>query len=91
MTPNKITNIVESADRKNFSLETEAAAWRRANGKCEDCGRTLIKDDRGNESEDSWQAHHEDGNPSNNEPDNCKILCFDCHSKTPSYGRANKN
>ena len=30
--------------------------------------------------------HHEDGNPSNNDRFNLKVLCVDCHSKQPRHG-----
>ncbi len=30
-------------------------------------------------------VHHENGNRNNNDPDNLKVLCVDCHSKAPMH------
>jgi 5-methylcytosine-specific restriction endonuclease McrA len=71
-----------------FSESVVDQAWANANGKCERCGRQLLKSSRGAESEFGWEAHHKtrtilgDDNLSN-----CEILCQSCHKKTRSYGR----
>lgn len=36
------------------------------------------------------QVDHIDGNPSNNEPENFRLICPNCHSQTSSYGSKNK-
>ncbi len=35
--------------------------------------------------------HHVDGNPSNNQRYNLKVLCVDCHSKQPMHGHMLRN
>lgn len=34
---------------------------------------------------------HTDGNPDNNDKINLKLLCWNCHSMTPTFGAKNKN
>ena len=34
--------------------------------------------------------HHVDGDANNNRPINLQLLCYNCHGKTPNYGRKNK-
>lgn len=73
-----------------FDLDTVVAAWRRANGRCEYCGKPLAWSARGNDyALGGWEAHHviavEYGGPDTLE--NCRILCIPCHKKTPTYGR----
>lgn len=36
------------------------------------------------------QLEHIDGNSDNNKLKNCKILCPNCHSLTPTFGALNK-
>ena len=72
-----------------FSNETVVAAFRRANGKCETCGKTLCFENRGKEGAwGAWEAHHitavERGGSDG--LSNCKILCLACHKKTKTYG-----
>jgi len=69
-------------ERIEFSNETVEKAWRRSLGYCEKCGKKLIKGNRGRDGEDYWEAHHKDGNPKNDKPENCQILCWPCHEKT---------
>lgn len=38
----------------------------------------------------SLHLDHIDGNPSNNNPNNLRLLCPNCHSQTPFYGAKNK-
>lgn len=54
--------------------------------KCENCGLT------------KWQkqtivleVHHEDGNRTNNEVSNLKLLCCNCHALTHNWRNKNKN
>jgi hypothetical protein len=70
-------------DRNEFSDETVEKAWKRSgSGYCEECGKELKKGNRGREGEGCWEAHHKDGNPKNNKPENCQILCWPCHEET---------
>jgi hypothetical protein len=34
---------------------------------------------------------HKDGNACNNVPENLMLLCWNCHSMTPTFGHKNKN
>jgi 5-methylcytosine-specific restriction endonuclease McrA len=52
-------------------------AMERADGRCESCGTPY----------GPLHLHHIDGNPANNDPANCRILCRDCHTEA---GRALK-
>lgn len=36
------------------------------------------------------QMDHIDGNSDNNEPENLRLLCPNCHSQTPTYGSKNR-
>lgn len=65
-----------------FSDEIILAAWIRANGKCENCGKNLEFKNRGRNGLGAWEAHHKDGNENNDSWSNCKILCWICHSRT---------
>lgn len=78
-----------------FSDETVLAAWRRSGGKCEctrtlcghrgRCNRLLVWDMRGKEGLGGWEAHHIDVDGPDS-PENCEILCQECHKNTQSYG-----
>ena len=53
--------------------------------KCHECGIT------------EWQGKpivfdlsHQDGDPSNNDPDNLRLICQNCHGQTDSYGGKNR-
>lgn len=48
--------------------------------KCENCGITQWR-----EMTLSFELHHVDGNPRNNNFSNLKILCPNCHSQTPNH------
>ena len=54
------------------------------NKRCEGVcgGKELLWENTGRETPDHWEAHHKDGDPSNNSPDNLLILCWGCHEKT---------
>jgi 5-methylcytosine-specific restriction endonuclease McrA len=72
----------------SFSETTVNAAWDRAGGKCETCKKQLSFDNRGREGRGKWEAHHKkaakDGGADT--LSNCKILCFECHKNTKSFG-----
>ena len=36
-------------------------------------------------------VHHEDGDATNNKPENLKLLCLNCHGLTKNFGRKNKS
>ncbi len=79
-----------------FSESVISQAWSRAGGKCQcrrithnhyyvGCNKQLVWSNRGRTGRGCWEAHHINSNG----PDtlsNCEILCFDCHSKTKSFG-----
>ena len=71
-----------SDERNEFSEETVERAWKRSGGYCEKCKEKLVKGNQGREGKGCWEAHHKDGNPKNNKPENCQILCWPCHEKT---------
>jgi 5-methylcytosine-specific restriction endonuclease McrA len=52
------------------------AALRRARGRCEACGARLPRRPDGILVA---QAHHLDGDPQNNVPENLQVACRDCH------------
>lgn len=63
---------------KNFLIEERGEL-------CEVCKRT------------EWQGekipltvHHEDGDATNNLPENLKLICWNCHGLTRNFGRKNK-
>ena len=37
------------------------------------------------------QIDHIDGDGANNEPDNVRFICPNCHSQTPNFGAKNRN
>jgi len=79
-----------------FTKEVILEAWKRSGGRCEcrrtthnhpyiRCNKDLVWDNQGREGRGKWEAHHINSNG----PDvlsNCEILCFDCHTKTRSFG-----
>ena len=54
--------------------------------KCENCGLTEWLGEPIN-----LEVHHIDGNRSNNELDNLKLLCPNCHSYTPNFRKRKQN
>ncbi|MFA5478822.1 MAG: hypothetical protein WC002_01040 [Candidatus Muiribacteriota bacterium] len=63
-----------------FSNDTIQKAWKKAGGKCEECGRSLVfthlekSGERG-----AWNTHNKTGlivGPDT--PSNCAILCWRC-------------
>lgn len=71
-----------------FSKEVIDRAWKRADGKCERCGKDLSYSNHSEGEMGAWEAHHikaqNDGG--DDRLSNCKILCLDCHKNTKSYG-----
>lgn len=68
-----------------FSEETVIKAFARASGKCESCGKQLVFENRGRDSgRGAWETHHriKISSGGSDALSNCKILCWDCHSKT---------
>ncbi len=53
--------------------------------KCEVCGI-----DSWNGKEITLHVDHVNGDPSNNHPENLRLICPNCHSQTPFLGNANK-
>ena len=73
-------------------------AWKRAGGRCE-CKRTthdhygrcykqLTWENRGREGRGAWDAHHivSVSSGGTDTLSNCEILCWDCHTKTRTFG-----
>jgi len=69
-------------ERNEFSDEIVEQAWNDAKERCENCGKKLKWENRGRKKDDWWEAHHKDGNPKNDKPENCQILCSPCHEET---------
>lgn len=77
--------------RKEFTAKTKEAAAKRANGKCEECGRRL----------QYGEAQYDHGIPlalgGQSDLDNCRCLCKSCHlAKTtkmdvPTIAKAKRN
>ena len=70
----------------SFNNETKRMAFTRANGRCQSCGKQLVFENNGRFGLGCWEAHHINSNGAD-VLSNCKILCFDCHTKTRSFGR----
>jgi len=83
--------ILRENERNEFSDETVELAWKRSGGHCEKCGKKLVKANRGRKGEGCWEAHHRDGNPKNDKPENCQILCWPCHEETKNFGKQKEN
>ena len=72
-----------------FSDEVVEAAWKNADGKCERCGKSLSKGNRGEEgARGAWEAHHKTSVAAGggNTVSNSEILCLDCHKASRTYG-----
>lgn len=77
-------------EKFDLGLLTERSAIKkyvieRDSYKCSECN---ISD--WNNKPISLHLDHMDGNPSNNMPENFRLLCPNCHSQTESYGSKNK-
>lgn len=53
--------------------------------RCDECG---IEDWQGKPI--TLQLDHKDGDPANNQLDNLHLLCPNCHTQTPTWGRKNR-
>lgn len=73
----------------SFSTVVIDYAWKRAKGQCESCGKQLSWQNRGREGRGKWEAHHKTSVASGGSDtcSNCKILCFECHKQTRTFGR----
>jgi hypothetical protein len=85
--PNKIQKTKESWKKKrnwaNAHISTIKKWIREERGEiCEKCGL-----DKWNGKSLPMEVEHIDGNTSNNQPENLKILCPNCHSQTPTWRR----
>lgn len=73
-----------------FSQQTKDEAYRRANGKCERCGKSCRRISRnlGYNYPDS-EFHHKTSVAAGGSDgsSNCEHLCVSCHEKTKSYGK----
>ena len=71
-----------------FSSSVVLDAWKRAGGQCERCDKQLTWENRGREGRGCWEAHHKTSVTAGGSDtlSNCKILCFDCHTKTGTFG-----
>ncbi len=72
-----------------FSQVTIYAAWLKANGRCERCGKELVFDNHQEGERGAWEAHHKTARDvgGSDSLSNCEVLCLDCHKNTSSYGR----
>ena len=72
-----------------FSTEIIEKAWNRANGRCERCGKQLVRENHNEGERGAWEAHHKTAQSSGGSDSlsNCEILCLECHKNTYSYGR----
>lgn len=60
--------------------------FKEANYSCTSCGFNKLRDD----GSSILQIDHIDGNHLNNDIDNLRVLCPNCHAMTPTYGPRNK-
>jgi len=61
----------EKGKRKNFTPKTQDLKLKQENHRCESCWKFT----------EYPEFHHKDGDPSNNDISNCKLLCPNCHAK----------
>lgn len=81
-TPRTIKKIEEVRETQTYSPNQNQISqeYRKANNfVCQICSVDC------KESTGLVHLHHEDGNPSNNDRFNLKVLCVDCHSKQPRH------
>ena len=71
-----------------FSDLVISNAWKQAGGQCERCKKQLVWENRGREGRGCWEAHHKTSVSvgGSDYQSNCEIVCFDCHTKTRSFG-----
>lgn len=82
---NGIENRV--SDKQDIRLFIRKYLYEKHDGKCEICGWNEINPYT---NKVPLQIHHIDGNCLNNSEDNLQLLCPNCHSLTPTFGRLNK-
>lgn len=58
------------SERKNFSIKVIEEVFEEQGSMCGKCGKSLIY---------GYHAHHRDGNNSNDNKENCQLLCKACH------------
>ncbi len=51
--------------------------------RCEECGYAYTDDSR--KQKGPYEPHHVDGDNTNWKKENVKIVCLNCHWKTPNY------
>jgi len=79
---------IESGNTKNgASAYIKRYFFEKNNNKCEECGWGKMNSYT---KKIPLQMHHVDGNYLNNNEDNLKLLCLNCHSLTATYGGRNK-
>jgi len=61
-------------------LDLKEKIRKNANYECQECDKTQEQNKK--ETGEILSVHHIDGNDINNEPENLKALCKDCHMKT---------
>jgi hypothetical protein len=69
-----------SAWARNYLIE-------KSSGKCSECGWNKVNPTTG---KSPLEVDHIDGDSSNCDPDNLRVLCPNCHSLTPTYKALNK-
>lgn len=72
-----------------FSQATKDEIFNRAGGKCERCGKQLVRNNHKEGERGAWEAHHKTSLHSGGSdvPSNGEALCLDCHKKTRTYGK----
>lgn len=72
-----------------FSENVKLEAFKKAKGRCEECGKQLVWDNHLEGERGAWEAHHITAISAKTGTDtlsNCRVLCLDCHKKTETYG-----
>jgi len=77
--------LVENSDYPSHALRKRLIKENVKEHKCECCGLTKWLGD-----DISLELDHIDGNPHNNTLINLRVICPNCHSKTPTYRGKNK-
>jgi Zn finger protein HypA/HybF involved in hydrogenase expression len=62
--------------------------WKKYNNQCDECSWHKINPIT---NKVPLHIHHIDGNSKNNKEENLRLLCPNCHSLTPNFGRLNKS
>ena len=69
---------------KDNSIEEEA--FERQDRRCAVCGDPLEWGCYAVDDEGAWEAHHIDGDPTNNIVENCACVCVHCHFYKCHFG-----